>query len=167
LLVAGGGVLYALGSGALRTFAERHGVPVAETQAGKGALPWDHPLQVGAIGVTGSPAANALAAEADVVLAVGTRLSDFTTGSHSLFAQAQLVNLTWRLRRAKWRGVELVADAARANALSAACARRSEPDGRLRATPPTTGGSTSHITGSARSNCRRRRPAHARAPRPP
>ena len=87
-------------------------MPVAETQAGKGALPWDHPLQLGAIGVTGSPAANALAAEADVVLAVGTRLSDFTTGSHSLFAQARLVNLNVNAFDArKWRGVELIADA--------------------------------------------------------
>ncbi len=74
-----------LAGDALRAFADTHGVPVAETQAGKGALPWDHPLQLGAIGVTGSPAANALARDADVVLAVGTRLQDFTTGSHSLF----------------------------------------------------------------------------------
>ena len=112
LLIAGGGVLYGLANDALRAFAEAHGVPVAETQAGKGALPWDHPLQVGAIGVTGSPAANALAADADVVIAVGTRLSDFTTGSHSLFAQARLVNLNVNAFDArKWRGVELVADA--------------------------------------------------------
>ena len=112
LLVAGGGVLYGLAGSALRAFAERHGVPVAETQAGKGALAWDHPLQLGAIGVTGSPAANALAAEADVVLAVGTRLQDFTTGSHSLFAQARLVNLNvGAFDAGKWRGVELVADA--------------------------------------------------------
>ncbi|HEX2502200.1 MAG TPA: 3D-(3,5/4)-trihydroxycyclohexane-1,2-dione acylhydrolase (decyclizing) [Methylomirabilota bacterium] len=85
LLVAGGGVLYSLGEGALRTFAERHGIPVAETQAGKGALPWDHPASVGAVGVCGSSAANALAADADVVLAVGTRLADFPTGSRALF----------------------------------------------------------------------------------
>jgi 3D-(3,5/4)-trihydroxycyclohexane-1,2-dione acylhydrolase (decyclizing) len=112
LLIAGGGVLYGLAADALREFAEQHGVPVAETQAGKGALPWDHPLQLGAIGVTGSPAANALAAEADVVLAAGTRLSDFTTGSHSLFPQARLVNLNVNAFDArKWRGVELVADA--------------------------------------------------------
>src|SRR5450631_4435352 len=76
LIVAGGGVLYANASEALRAFAEAHGVPVAETQAGKGALPWDHPLQLGAIGVTGSTAANALARDADVVLAIGTRLQD-------------------------------------------------------------------------------------------
>src|SRR5438552_12772659 len=112
LLIAGGGVLYGLGTHALAAFADAHDVPVAETQAGKGALPWDHPLQQGAIGVTGSPAANALAREADVVLAVGTRLSDFTTGSHSLFAQAKLVNLNVNAFDAlKWRSVELIADA--------------------------------------------------------
>src|SRR5262249_8327867 len=85
LVIAGGGVRYALATQDLRAFAESHDLPVAETQAGKGALPWDHPSTVGAIGVTGSSAANALAAEADVVLAVGTRLSDFTTGSRALF----------------------------------------------------------------------------------
>jgi 3D-(3,5/4)-trihydroxycyclohexane-1,2-dione acylhydrolase (decyclizing) len=84
-LIAGGGVHYSLASSTLADFAERHGLPVAETQAGKGALPWDHPAAVGAIGVTGASAANALAAEADVILAVGSRLSDFTTASRSLF----------------------------------------------------------------------------------
>src|ERR1700740_1032077 len=73
----------------MRRCADRHGAPVGETQAGKGALAWDHPLQVGAIGVTGSPAANALASDADLVLAVGTRLQDFTTGSNSLFARTR------------------------------------------------------------------------------
>ena len=112
LIVAGGGVLYGLATGALRAFADAHDVPVAETQAGKGALPWDHPLQQGAIGVTGSPTANALASEADVVLAIGTRLSDFTTGSHSLFGRAKLVNLNVNAFDArKWRGVELIGDA--------------------------------------------------------
>jgi 3D-(3,5/4)-trihydroxycyclohexane-1,2-dione acylhydrolase (decyclizing) len=112
LLIGGGGVLYGLATDALRSFVERHGVPVAETQAGKGALAWNHPLQQGAIGVTGSPAANALAREADVVLAVGTRLQDFMTGSHSLFAQAKLVHINVNLFDAlKWRGTELVADA--------------------------------------------------------
>ncbi|GAB4180026.1 MAG: 3D-(3,5/4)-trihydroxycyclohexane-1,2-dione acylhydrolase (decyclizing) [Thalassobaculales bacterium] len=86
LIVAGGGVHYAGAGEILRAFAERHGVPVAETQAGKPALAWDHPLSLGAIGVTGSSAANALAAAADLVLAVGTRLQDFTTGSRALFA---------------------------------------------------------------------------------
>src|SRR5712691_2157953 len=95
LIVAGGGVHYALACDALAAFADRHGVPVAETQAGKGALAWDHPAAAGAIGVTGSSAANALAAEADVVLAVGTRLSDFTTASQSLFRHPglQLIQL--------------------------------------------------------------------------
>ena len=112
LLIAGGGVLYGLAADALRGFAEKHGVPVAETQAGKGALAWDHALQQGAIGVTGSPAANALAREADVVVAVGTRLQDFMTGSHSLFPQARLVHLNVNLFDAlKWHGIELVADA--------------------------------------------------------
>ena len=90
LIIAGGGVHYALACDALAGFAARHGVPVAETQAGKGALRWDHPSAVGAIGVTGGTAANALAAEADVVLAIGTRLSDFTTASRSLFGNSEV-----------------------------------------------------------------------------
>jgi 3D-(3,5/4)-trihydroxycyclohexane-1,2-dione acylhydrolase (decyclizing) len=85
LIVAGGGVHYAEASETLKRFAEAHDIPVAETQAGKSALPHEHPLNMGAIGVTGTSAANALAAEADVVLAVGTRLQDFTTGSWALF----------------------------------------------------------------------------------
>ncbi len=84
LIVAGGGVLYAEAAATLQEFAVRHAIPVAETQAGKGALPWDHPCAAGAIGVTGSSAANVLAREADLVLAVGTRLQDFTTGSRGL-----------------------------------------------------------------------------------
>ncbi len=112
LIVAGGGVLYGLATAALRGFAETHGIPVAETQAGKGALPWDHPLQMGAIGVTGSPAANALAQDADVVLALGTRLTDFTTGSHSLFARARLVHVNVNAFDArKWHGLAVVGDA--------------------------------------------------------
>jgi 3D-(3,5/4)-trihydroxycyclohexane-1,2-dione acylhydrolase (decyclizing) len=85
LIVAGGGVHYALAGTRLGEFSERRNLPVCETQAGKGALAWDHYCAVGAIGVTGSAAANTLAAEADVILAVGTRLSDFTTASGSLF----------------------------------------------------------------------------------
>src|SRR3954471_14809943 len=85
LIVAGGGVHYAEAAETLKRFAEAHDIPVAETQAGKGALPHEHPLNMGAIGVTGTSAANALGAEADVVLAVGTRLQDFTTGSWALF----------------------------------------------------------------------------------
>ena len=112
VVVSGGGTLYALGADALRHFAESHGVPVCETQAGKGALPWDHALQLGAVGVTGSPAANDLAREADLVLALGTRLSDFTTGSHTLFPQARIVGLNVDPFDArKWRGEPLQADA--------------------------------------------------------
>ena len=85
LIVAGGGVKYAQAEAALAEFAARRGLPVAETQAGKGSLAWNHPMHVGAIGVTGSAAANALAADADAVLAIGTRFGDFTTGSWALF----------------------------------------------------------------------------------
>lgn len=90
LIVAGGGVHYSLATGTLAAFAERHGIPVAETQAGKGALAWDHPSSVGGLGVTGAAAANALAAEADLVLAAGTRLGDFTTASRSLFRNSAM-----------------------------------------------------------------------------
>jgi len=89
LIIAGGGVLYSHATDVLADVAERHNIPVAETQAGKSALPHDHPLNMGAIGVTGTSAANALAAQADVVLAVGTRLQDFTTGSWALFRNPQ------------------------------------------------------------------------------
>ena len=85
VIVAGGGVLYSGAEGALQRFAETHNIPVAETQAGKSVLPWDHPLNLGPIGVTGGAPANDRCAEADVILAVGTRLQDFTTGSRSLF----------------------------------------------------------------------------------
>ena len=85
LIIAGGGVHYSEASDVLQGFAERHGVPVAETQAGKSALRHDHPLNVGSIGVTGASAANSLAERADCILAVGTRLQDFTTGSWALF----------------------------------------------------------------------------------
>src|SRR5215469_8195227 len=85
LIIAGGGVLYSGASSGLKEFAEAHRIPVAETQAGKSSLSADHPLNMGAIGVNGTAAANSLAEQADVVLAVGTRLQDFTTGSWSLF----------------------------------------------------------------------------------
>ncbi|MEF9403927.1 MULTISPECIES: 3D-(3,5/4)-trihydroxycyclohexane-1,2-dione acylhydrolase (decyclizing) [Ralstonia solanacearum species complex] len=112
LIVAGGGVLYSLAGPTLADFAERHGVPVAESQAGKGALSWRHPLNLGAIGVTGSPAANAAAAQADLVIGVGTRLQDFTTGSHSLFGQARLLSINVQPFDAHKRGGQaLVADA--------------------------------------------------------
>jgi 3D-(3,5/4)-trihydroxycyclohexane-1,2-dione acylhydrolase (decyclizing) len=112
VIIAGGGVLYGGACEALRGFAERHGVPVCETQAGKSSLPWDHPLQLGSVGVTGSPAANALASDADLILAVGTRLADFTTGSNSLFTKARLVSLNVNpFDATKSFGIPLQADA--------------------------------------------------------
>jgi 3D-(3,5/4)-trihydroxycyclohexane-1,2-dione acylhydrolase (decyclizing) len=114
LIVAGGGVHYALAEQRLRDFAEGHGVPVVETMAGKSSLVADHPLYVGPIGVTGCPQANALAAQADVVLAVGTRLQDFTTGSWTVFGNEELriVGLNAaRFDAAKHRSLPLVADA--------------------------------------------------------
>ena len=84
-IVAGGGVLYSGAEQALADFAEKHGLSVGETQAGKSSLAHDHHANLGAVGVTGTGAANALAEDADVVIAVGTRLQDFTTGSWALF----------------------------------------------------------------------------------
>jgi 3D-(3,5/4)-trihydroxycyclohexane-1,2-dione acylhydrolase (decyclizing) len=85
LIVAGGGVIYSEATGALRAVCEQTGIPVAETQAGKGSLPYDHPSALGAVGATGTSVANDFARQADVVLAVGTRLSDFTTASRTAF----------------------------------------------------------------------------------
>jgi 3D-(3,5/4)-trihydroxycyclohexane-1,2-dione acylhydrolase (decyclizing) len=87
LLVAGGGVIYSAATDALRRLAEATGIPVGDTQAGKGSLPYDHSSALGAIGVTGTFGANRLAAEADVVVGVGTRWTDFTTASKSAFAR--------------------------------------------------------------------------------
>ena len=91
LVVAGGGVHYSLAEDALRTFVEAHDLPVVETVAGKSSLTADHRCYVGPIGVTGSDQANRLAEEADVVLCVGTRLQDFTTGSWTVFGNEDLV----------------------------------------------------------------------------
>jgi 3D-(3,5/4)-trihydroxycyclohexane-1,2-dione acylhydrolase (decyclizing) len=85
LVIAGGGVLYSESSEALSKFARSTGIPVCETQAGKGSLPCDHPQEVGAVGVTGTPGANILAREADLILGVGTRYSDFTSASKTAF----------------------------------------------------------------------------------
>lgn len=85
LIIAGGGVLYSEASVALGKLAEATGIPVCETQAGKGSLPYDHPAQVGAVGVTGTPGANILAREADLIIGVGTRYSDFTSSSKTAF----------------------------------------------------------------------------------
>lgn len=114
VIIAGGGVLYSGASETLRQFAERHGVPVLETQAGKSSLPHDHPLNMGSVGVTGTSASNTLAEEADVVLAVGTRLQDFTTGSWALFKNEdlQIVGLNVQPFDAhKHQALPLVADA--------------------------------------------------------
>jgi 3D-(3,5/4)-trihydroxycyclohexane-1,2-dione acylhydrolase (decyclizing) len=90
LLVAGGGVIYAEATGALAALVEATGIPVAETYAGKGSMPYDHPSALGAIGVTGTDGANAMAREADVVVGVGTRWADFATASHSIFANPEV-----------------------------------------------------------------------------
>ena len=116
LLIAGGGVHYSGATAALRAFVEAHGVPVAETQAGKGALNWDHPNYVGAIGVTGSDAANRLAQGADAILAVGTRLQDFTTASRTLIRsdKTRLIQLNVARPDANKHGAQpLVTDATR------------------------------------------------------
>jgi 3D-(3,5/4)-trihydroxycyclohexane-1,2-dione acylhydrolase (decyclizing) len=114
LIVAGGGTVYSGAETALRAFAEATGIPVADTHAGKGAVPWDHPYAVGGIGSTGSHAANELAKDADVVLGIGTRYSDFTTASHTVFADPDVafVNLNVaRLDAVKHSAEPVVADA--------------------------------------------------------
>jgi 3D-(3,5/4)-trihydroxycyclohexane-1,2-dione acylhydrolase (decyclizing) len=85
VIISGGGTLYSLATKELTAFADRHGVPVVVTQAGKSSIDERHPLSMGSVGVTGTSAANALVREADVIIAVGTRLQDFTTGSWSVF----------------------------------------------------------------------------------
>ena len=114
VIVAGGGVHYAHATDALRSFAEAHQIPVVETQAGKSALPWDHPMNLGPIGVTGAASANTVCENADLVLGVGTRFQDFTTGSWALFKQPdrKLVSLNVNAYDAMKHGAEpLCADA--------------------------------------------------------
>ena len=113
-IVAGGGVLYSQASAALASFCELTGIPVGETQAGKGSLPFDHPCNLGAVGVTGTPGANIAAREADVVIAIGTRFSDFTTASKTAFQNpgVRFVNLNvTEFDSFKHAGLPLVADA--------------------------------------------------------
>jgi 3D-(3,5/4)-trihydroxycyclohexane-1,2-dione acylhydrolase (decyclizing) len=114
LIVAGGGVIYAEATAALRNLVAATGIPVAETQAGKGSLNYDDPSSVGAIGATGTTAANALAREADVVIGIGTRWSDFTTASRSAFAAPDVrfvnINVT-AFDAAKHAGIAVTADA--------------------------------------------------------
>jgi 3D-(3,5/4)-trihydroxycyclohexane-1,2-dione acylhydrolase (decyclizing) len=114
VIIAGGGVLYSEATVTLKAFAEKHGIPVMETNAGKSSLPHNHPLNMGSVGVTGSSASNMLAEQADVVLAVGSRLQDFTTGSWALFKAdgVKIVGLNVQAFDAgKHRALPLVADA--------------------------------------------------------
>jgi 3D-(3,5/4)-trihydroxycyclohexane-1,2-dione acylhydrolase (decyclizing) len=114
LIVAGGGVIYSEATDVLRRFVEQTGIPVGETQAGKGSLPYDRPSALGAIGVTGTFAANRLAAEADLVIGIGTRWSDFTTASKTAFRapEVRFVNVNVAsFDAAKHAGVPLVGDA--------------------------------------------------------
>jgi 3D-(3,5/4)-trihydroxycyclohexane-1,2-dione acylhydrolase (decyclizing) len=114
LIVAGGGVIYSEATSALRGLIESTGIPIAETQAGKGSLPYDHPLNLGAIGATGSRAANRVAHGADVVLGIGTRWTDFTTASHTAFADPRLhfINLNvLAFDAGKNSGLALIGDA--------------------------------------------------------
>jgi 3D-(3,5/4)-trihydroxycyclohexane-1,2-dione acylhydrolase (decyclizing) len=114
LIVAGGGVIYSEATDALRAFVGQTGIPVAETQAGKGSLPYDDPASLGAVGVTGTFAANRIAADADLVIGIGTRWSDFTTASKTSFRNPDVrfanVNVA-DFDAAKLDGVALVADA--------------------------------------------------------
>ncbi len=114
LIVAGGGVAYSQAQDALREFAEATGIPVAESQAGKGSLRYDHPQSVGAVGSTGTTAANALAREADLVIGIGTRYADFTTASRTAFQNpdVKFVNINVaRFDGGKHAGLPVVADA--------------------------------------------------------
>ena len=114
LLIAGGGVLYSQASKALARFAEQTGIPVAETQAGKSSLPYNHPQYVGAMGVTGTPGANLLARDADLIIAVGTRYSDFTTASKTAFQNpaVRFININVaEFDAGKHMGLPIVADA--------------------------------------------------------
>jgi 3D-(3,5/4)-trihydroxycyclohexane-1,2-dione acylhydrolase (decyclizing) len=90
VIISGGGVIYSEATDVLRTFAERTGIPVAETFAGKGALPYDHPCNLGAVGATGTPGANEITGEADLIIGIGTRYSDFTTASKTAFQNPEV-----------------------------------------------------------------------------
>jgi 3D-(3,5/4)-trihydroxycyclohexane-1,2-dione acylhydrolase (decyclizing) len=114
LIVAGGGVAYSEATPALRQLVEQTGIPCAETQAGKGSLPWDHPQSVGGMGATGTTAANTLAAQSDLVIGVGTRWTDFSTASMSAFANpaVRFININVAdLDGHKLSGLSVVADA--------------------------------------------------------
>ncbi len=132
VIVAGGGVIYSGAEATLEEFAKRHNIPLAETQAGKGAVDWQDPLNFGSPGVTGTDAANQALAEADLILGVGTRFQDFTTGSWTVFANParKLVSINLAgYDAAKHGALSLVADAKVAlEQLSAALANKSYAD---------------------------------------
>ena len=114
LIIAGGGAIYSEATSALAQFAGRTGIPVAETQAGKGSIPFDHPLCLGAMGVTGTPGSNLIAREADLIIGVGTRYSDFTTASQTAFQNpaARFININVdEFDAAKQSALALVGDA--------------------------------------------------------
>lgn len=114
LIIAGGGVRYSGAEAELAAFAETFRIPVAETQAGKGSLVWNHPMNVGAVGVTGSLAANQLARDADLIIGIGTRYSDFTTSSKSAFGHSEVRFLNLNVNgsdSAKLEGEALTTDA--------------------------------------------------------
>src|SRR5262249_14401383 len=112
IIIAGGGVIYSEATEALAQLASRTGIPVGETQAGKGSLPFDHAQNLGAIGVTGTPGANIAAREADLVITIGTRLSDFTTASKTAFQSpdVRFININ-ETDACKHGGVPVIADA--------------------------------------------------------
>ncbi|MDP3748634.1 MAG: 3D-(3,5/4)-trihydroxycyclohexane-1,2-dione acylhydrolase (decyclizing) [Phenylobacterium sp.] len=130
LIVSGGGVLYSQAETELIALAEATGLKIAETQGGKGALPWDHPNTLGSIGVTGSSAANEAASNADLIVGVGTRLQDFTTGSRSLFPDRRLCQVNVQAFDAHKHGAEPVVGDAREviEALSVALAGWRAPE---------------------------------------
>ena len=114
LIIAGGGVIYSEATDALERLVDATGIPVAETQAGKGALPFDHPSALGAVGATGTPGANRTAREADLVIGIGTRYSDFTTASRTAFQDdgVRFINVNVaEMDASKHAGVALIGDA--------------------------------------------------------
>ena len=139
LIVAGGGVIYSQATAELKALVDATGIPVCETQAGRGALVSDHQLSLGAVGATGSPAANRLARDADLVIGIGTRWSDFTTASKSAFQDpdVRFVNINVAsFDAAKQSGLQVIADARVALAAlhQALHSERVDPEWELRAT---------------------------------
>ncbi|MCX6430138.1 MAG: 3D-(3,5/4)-trihydroxycyclohexane-1,2-dione acylhydrolase (decyclizing) [Actinobacteria bacterium] len=128
VLIAGGGIHYSLAENELAEFASKHGIPVVETMAGKASLLWSNPSLIGPLGITGSDPVNALIEESDLVLAIGTRLQDFTTGSWTLFKDKELVAInTARFDASKRHAYAVVGDArATLHELSGLISRKAE-----------------------------------------